>query len=209
MYLELDLGISEEKFRHFHSYHLTCRSYQAIFPSCHLTCGSYHLTRGSCHGYLPPLPPHLRLLRGHLPLLPPHLRLLRGYLRPLPPYLPLLPRVRPFPGADIAPEQQNTGSLELAWSFILDHENAANPFQDRRRFVDMWKRHCALDLDVSETIIAWAEDLAGRGILAKDALHLACAREALCAFFITTDSRSRGVSFGGGGGGKAWSLIGN
>jgi len=97
----------------------------------------------------------------------------------------------------------------LAWSFILDHENAANPFQDRRRFVDIWKRHCALDLDVSDTIIAWADELAGRGILAKDALHLACAREALCAFFITTDRRSRGVSFGGGGGGKAWSLIGN
>ena len=47
MYLELDLSISEEKFRHFHSYHLTCRSYHAICPSCHLTCGSYHLTCGS------------------------------------------------------------------------------------------------------------------------------------------------------------------
>ena len=105
-------------------------------------------------------------------------------------------------------ERIRQGSLELAWSFILDYENAANPFQDRRRFVDIWKRHSALDLDVSDTIIAWADELAGRGILAKDALHLACAREALCAFFITTDRRSRGVSFGGGGG-KAWSLIWN
>jgi predicted nucleic acid-binding protein len=86
-------------------------------------------------------------------------------------------------------ERIRDGSLELAWSYILDYENAANPFEARRRFVATWKAYSVLDLDVSETIVAWSEDLTERGLWAKDALHLACARQAECAFFITTDRR--------------------
>ncbi len=86
-------------------------------------------------------------------------------------------------------ERIRNGSLELAWSYILDYENAANPFEARRGFVATWKAFSKLDLGESDRIITWSEELAGRSLGTKDALHLACAREAKCAFFITTDRR--------------------
>ena len=80
-------------------------------------------------------------------------------------------------------------SLELTWSYMLDYENAANPFDTRRRFVDAWKAMASGDIDGSVEIIVMAEELARKGIAVKDALHLACAREGKCDLFITTDSR--------------------
>ena len=44
-------------------------------------------------------------------------------------------------------------------------------------------------VDVEETaaIIHQAREIAGRGLPAKDALHVACAMSAGCDFFLTTD----------------------
>ena len=39
--------------------------------------------------------------------------------------------------------------FELAWSYILDHENQANPFGERKRAIQQWK-HLAV-IDVGET----------------------------------------------------------
>ncbi|MGA2547776.1 MAG: type II toxin-antitoxin system VapC family toxin [Rectinemataceae bacterium] len=84
-------------------------------------------------------------------------------------------------------ESIRAGSLELVWSYILDYENEANPFEERRMYLASWRSFATEDVVESESILTWAAELSNKGLGAKDALHLACAREAGCAFFITAD----------------------
>lgn len=37
------------------------------------------------------------------------------------------------------------GSLELAWSYILDFENEVNPFEERRSMIADWRQHVPED----------------------------------------------------------------
>lgn len=84
-------------------------------------------------------------------------------------------------------EQIRTGSLELAWSYMLDYENAANPFEERRRTISAWRRHAVVDVEETKAILRQANTLEALGLKAKDALHIACALSARCAYFLTTD----------------------
>lgn len=77
--------------------------------------------------------------------------------------------------------------LELAWSYILDFENQANPFEERRDPIARWKSAAAVDLDETPEVLRQARELEVRGLRPKDALHTACAIAAHCAFFVTTD----------------------
>ena len=79
------------------------------------------------------------------------------------------------------------GHLELAWSYVLDYENTANPFPERRRAIAIWKVHATVDIEESPAVLTKAHVLAGLGLKAKDALHIACAVAADCARFVTTD----------------------
>jgi len=79
------------------------------------------------------------------------------------------------------------GELKLAWSYILDFENDANPFPERKETIKNWERYAIADTGETETIISIAEELLKKGIKSKDALHVACAVELNCDFFITTD----------------------
>ena len=79
------------------------------------------------------------------------------------------------------------GSLELAWSYVLDYENQANPFDERRSATEKWKARASVDVDASPELLAKARTLGGMGLRSKDALHLACAISTACDFFITTD----------------------
>jgi predicted nucleic acid-binding protein len=84
-------------------------------------------------------------------------------------------------------EQIIKGNLSLAWSYILDYENSANPFPERKDVITNWKKHAAADIDENERIIKTAKYLQDKGIKSKDALHIACAIELNCKYFITTD----------------------
>ena len=79
--------------------------------------------------------------------------------------------------------------LGLVWSYILDLENQANPFGERKRAIQQWQN--LADIDVSETpeVVEKAEHLKHRTINSKDALHIACAIWANCKIFVTTDDR--------------------
>jgi predicted nucleic acid-binding protein len=59
-------------------------------------------------------------------------------------------------------EHIRRGTLELVWSYMLDVE--ATPL-----------------------ILQHANRLAGMGLKAKDALHIACAIAGACLYFVTTD----------------------
>ena len=79
------------------------------------------------------------------------------------------------------------GEIELAWSYILDHENAENPYEQRKAAIARWKVRAAIDIDAGDEIIRRASAIMTCGIRSKDALHIACAIEAQCRVFLTTD----------------------
>ena len=81
------------------------------------------------------------------------------------------------------------GRLELAWSYILDYESQANPFDERREVIQAWKKHAVLDTNATQGILCKAQALTTLGIKSKDALHIACAIEMQCDYFITTDDK--------------------
>ena len=55
------------------------------------------------------------------------------------------------------------GKLELAWSYILDFENQANPFDERREAIQAWKKHAVIDTDETQGILAKAQALTALG----------------------------------------------
>ena len=79
------------------------------------------------------------------------------------------------------------GEIELAWSYILDFENAANPLEERRAAIRSWRRRSVIDVSETPTVLEYARTLAALGLHSKDALHVACAVEAGCDYFLTTD----------------------
>lgn len=79
------------------------------------------------------------------------------------------------------------GKIELVWSYMLDFENGVNPFAERKNTIEKWRRLCISDVIESSDILSKAVDLAGKGLKAKDALHLACAIKAGSEYFLTTD----------------------
>lgn len=84
-------------------------------------------------------------------------------------------------------ERFQDGTLELAWSYILDYENQVNPFEERRRVIQNWKARAVIDVDANLEILVKANILSEIGLQNKDALHLACSVAAKCDYFVTTD----------------------
>ena len=84
-------------------------------------------------------------------------------------------------------ENIRNGALELAWSYILDFENEANPFEERRAAIAGWKQAAMIDVEESPAILLKANTLVGIGLKPKDALHLSCAIAGGCRYFLTTD----------------------
>ncbi len=79
------------------------------------------------------------------------------------------------------------GTLELAWSYVLDFENTANPFDDRRIAIERWKGQATLDVGETDEVLQTAKQLVNLGLKSKDALHLACAMASGADYFVTTD----------------------
>ena len=80
-------------------------------------------------------------------------------------------------------------TFELAWSYVMDYEISCNPFSDRKNQIWKWKNIAIIDIDDSPKIVERANEIMKLGIKTKDALHLACAIEAECEYFITTDKK--------------------
>ena len=77
--------------------------------------------------------------------------------------------------------------IELAWSYIIAYENLFNPFEERRNTIDKWKSHAIIDIVETGDIINNAGLIRKFGVKNKDALHVACAIEAGCNYFLSTD----------------------
>jgi predicted nucleic acid-binding protein len=81
------------------------------------------------------------------------------------------------------------GKIDLVWSYILDFENGANPFSERKSTIDKWRRLSDTDIVENMDILSKADELAKNGLKPKDALHIACAVDAKCDYFLTTDDQ--------------------
>ncbi len=84
-------------------------------------------------------------------------------------------------------EQIKDGNIELVWSYILDYENAFNPFEERKITIQKWKSKATVDIEENKQILETAKELILLGLKSKDALHVACAVEGQCDYFLTTD----------------------
>jgi len=84
-------------------------------------------------------------------------------------------------------EKIRLNEIELVWSYILDYENSFNPFEERQNVITHWKSRAIEDISENQKIFSNAKLLIEKGIKSKDALHIACAIEGCCEYFLTTD----------------------
>jgi len=84
-------------------------------------------------------------------------------------------------------EKIHSKQLSLGWSYVLDFENNANPFLERRIEIQRWKK--LADSFVSETpeILLKMNELILLNLKPLDALHIACAISLKCTYFLTVD----------------------
>ena len=81
------------------------------------------------------------------------------------------------------------GSLSLAVSYISRYENGNSPHSKNKIAIERFFQNAAtfVDIDKAKTVELRANEIMTCGVKAKDALHIACAIEAKCDYFITTD----------------------
>jgi len=81
------------------------------------------------------------------------------------------------------------GNLSLVWSFMLEHENNDNPYDDRREQIALWESVANTIVAPTQQILAQTKLIEQMGIKTKDAMHIACALSAQADYFITTDKK--------------------
>lgn len=86
-------------------------------------------------------------------------------------------------------ERIRSGEFELCWSFVLDYENGANPFEDVRNRISEWKKLSCDDCDLSDDITKKAKELMDIGLRQMDASHITCAIHLKADYFLTTDKK--------------------
>jgi predicted nucleic acid-binding protein len=79
--------------------------------------------------------------------------------------------------------------LELVVSYVSRFENNANPYASKREPINLFFQNAAVYLDSSYSVSvdARAAEIMKHKIKTNDALHISCAIEAGCDYFITTD----------------------
>ena len=81
------------------------------------------------------------------------------------------------------------GNLLLAISYISRYENWNSPYSRNKITIEKFFENATTFVDIDKAdIIEWkAHDIMKFGVKSKDALHISCAIEAKCDYFITTD----------------------
>jgi predicted nucleic acid-binding protein len=86
-------------------------------------------------------------------------------------------------------EEIRDGSFQLAWSYIMDYENSKNPFQERKIRINGWRKYAFQHIDESAELLKIANSLNQMGLQKIDSLHIACAIQSKCDYFLTTDDK--------------------
>jgi hypothetical protein len=77
----------------------------------------------------------------------------------------------------------------LAWSEVLDFENAQNPLPDRRTEIGSWSQRARAIIKVDAEVATRSAGLHAAGLAPLDAAHLACAEAGVCVCLLTCDDR--------------------
>lgn len=72
---------------------------------------------------------------------------------------------------------------------MLEYENSKNPYLIRKAVIADFLKNASEYVTPSKETVNAAIEISRSGIRAKDAAHLACAIQARCDYFITTDDR--------------------
>ncbi|WP_462270167.1 hypothetical protein, partial [Desulfobacter sp.] len=80
-----------------------------------------------------------------------------------------------------------SGLISLGWSYILDFENSANPFIERKTEIQKWKNIASSFVQETDEILEKMNELTAIGLKHLDALHIACAISSQCQYFLTVD----------------------
>ena len=84
-------------------------------------------------------------------------------------------------------EQIKQGKYDLVWSYMSDFENSINPYIENKKSIQIWETIAKYRCKSSDTILALGSKVEQKGVRINDALHIACAIESQCKYFITTD----------------------
>jgi RNase P subunit RPR2 len=84
--------------------------------------------------------------------------------------------------------QIRQGKYDLVWSYMSDFENDNNPNIENKKSIQLWENISKYKCKSSESILTRGINITEKGIKASDALHIACAIESQCEYFITTDA---------------------
>lgn len=84
-------------------------------------------------------------------------------------------------------EKIKKNEIDLCWSYILDIENNNNPFIERKLEIEKWKSIAAFDTEENEAILNNMKNLIEFGLKPLDSLHISCAIELKCDYFLTVD----------------------
>jgi hypothetical protein len=84
-------------------------------------------------------------------------------------------------------EKIKSGCFSLGWSYVLDFENSANPFTERRIEIQKWKDIADSFVSEKDEILFKTKELIAIGLKPLDALHIACAISLQCQYFLTVD----------------------
>jgi predicted nucleic acid-binding protein len=79
------------------------------------------------------------------------------------------------------------GKYALCWSYMLYYENDKNPYEEKRNIIAPWKKIAVDFCPSSDAILSRGKEIMTLGVKPNDALHIACAIERKCKYFITTD----------------------
>ena len=81
------------------------------------------------------------------------------------------------------------GRLLLAVSYVSRYENGNSPYSKNKIAIEKFFEHATtyVDIDKADIVEKRANEIMKYGVKSKDALHISCAIEAKCDYFITTD----------------------
>jgi hypothetical protein len=79
--------------------------------------------------------------------------------------------------------------IELVWSYILDIKNDQNPFEEKRKAINNWKKLAIIDVEETAILLKRAKIFVPYGIKAKDQLHVSAAIEGKAEYFVSTDDK--------------------
>jgi len=72
---------------------------------------------------------------------------------------------------------------------MLNYENSKNLYKEKRNLIALWKEIAVDYCSSSEATLSRGKEIMKFGVKHSDALHIACAVDGQCKYFITTDNQ--------------------